>query len=261
MKTFSHTQQLNQKELEERVKNMYRQVALFPNEEYHFEMGQTLALRLGYPKYILDYLPTESLASFAGVGYFFHLADLHGGEKIIDLGSGSGLDAFYAAFQVGAEGQVIGIDMTEAQYKQANFLRNKNNFANLHFIKGYIEEVPLPNQSIDVVISNGVINLSPDKGKVFKEAARILKPGGRMVLADIVSTIALPNKIRSNAALWAACIGGAIPLQDYTEHIEKAGFQIIIIEDNSQYYFKSDNARSACRKYGIKSISLLAIKK
>lgn len=248
------------RELEAKVKAMYRAVAENPDGEFHFEMGRALAERLGYLAADLDRIPGEAIASFAGVGHYFHLADLKPGETVVDLGSGSGMDTFVAALQVGARGKVIGIDMTDEQRAKAERLRDAHAFPNISYLNGYVEEVPLPDASADVVISNGVINLAPDKAKVFREAARLLKPGGRFAIADIVTEVQLPDSIVCNATLWAACIGGAVQQDNYRDLIEDAGLRVVTSEDNRGYAFISDNAKGASRKYGVKSVSILAVK-
>lgn len=247
-------------ELEAKVKAMYRSVAEDPHGEFHFEMGRKLAERLGYSISDLDKVPTESIESFAGVGYYFHLADLKEGETVVDLGSGSGMDTFVAALKVGAHGKVIGIDMTDEQRAKAERLRDRDGFGNVTYLKGYIEAIPLPDASADVVISNGVINLATDKRKVFDEAARLLKRGGRLALSDIVTEVQLPENIVCNSTLWAACIGGAAQQDNYRREIEASGLKMVKAEDNPAYQFISDNARGASKKFGVKSISLLATK-
>lgn len=248
------------KDLEAKVKDMYRAVAEDPHGDFHFEMGRALAERLGYPSGDLDRIPADSIASFAGVGYYFHLAGLRPGETVVDLGSGSGMDAFIAALHVGARGKVIGIDMTDEQRAKAERLRDANGFHNVSYLKGYIESVPLPDASADVVISNGVFNLAPEKGKVFREAARLLKSGGRLAISDIVTEVQLPESIVCNSTLWAACIGGAAQQDNYRDLIESAGLRVETVEDNKAYEFISDNAKGASSKYGVKSVSILAIK-
>jgi arsenite methyltransferase len=142
----------------------------------------------------------------------------------------------------------------------AEGLRWGDGFDNVEFLKAYIEDVGLADASADIVISNGVINLSPDKPKVFREAARLLKPGGRFAISDIVTEVQLPETIVCNSDLWAACIGGAAREASYREMIEGAGMRVKTVEDNPQYRFISDNALGATRKFGVKSVSLLAIK-
>jgi arsenite methyltransferase len=251
---------VNVQELETKVQDMYREVAENPRGEFHFEMGRPLAERLGYPAANLDRIPGESIESFAGVGYFFHLAGLQRGECVVDLGSGSGMDTFLAALAVGPSGRVIGIDMTDAQRQKAERLRDRDGFRQAEYRKGYIEELPIPSDTADCVISNGVINLSADKSRVFREAARVLKQGGRLAIADIVTDVQLPETIVCNTTLWAACIGGAWQVDRYREAIEGAGLRIVAEQVNDQYRFLSDNAQGATKKFGVKSVSLRADK-
>jgi arsenite methyltransferase len=198
------TRQLDTMDLEAKVKSMYERVALDPHQDFHFETSRPLAERLGYPAADLDLIPAESIDSFAGVGYFFDLAALAAGETVLDLGSGSGMDSFLAQLTVGPSGTVIGVDMTSAQLDKARRLAT----GHVDFRQGYIEEPPVEAGSVDCVISNGVINLVPDKHRVFAAAARALRSGGRLAVADIVTAVQLPEGVTSDATLWAACIGG-----------------------------------------------------
>jgi arsenite methyltransferase len=248
------------KELESKVQQMYRDVAENPHGEFHFEMGRAMAERLGYASADLDRIPFEAIESFAGVGHFFHLAALEAGECVVDLGSGSGMDTFIAALHVGPGGRVIGVDMTDAQREKAERLRDRAGLRQVEYRKGYIEELPVESGTADCVISNGVINLSAEKGRVFREVARVLKPGGRLALADIVTEVALPETVVCNATLWAACIGGAMQVSAYQKELEEAGLVLVSQEENSSYRFISDRAQGAARKYGVKSVSLLARK-
>jgi len=246
-------------ELETKVKDMYRHVAEEPHGSYHFEIGRELAERLGYPTDVLDRIPVEAIESFAGVGYFFDLAALQPGERVIDLGSGSGTDVFFAALRVGEHGQVVGVDYTAEQLEKSRRLAAKGGFGHLELREGRIESLPATADSFDCVISNGVINLAPDKERVFAEAARVLKPGGRLAIADIVSEQQLKHSIVCDADLWASCIGGAAQQDAYRDAIEAAGFGIEEMRDNP-YDFVSDRARDASLKYGVRSVSLLAVK-
>jgi SAM-dependent methyltransferase len=248
------------KELEAKVKAMYRSVAENPKGDFHFEMGRAMAERLGYARVDLDRIPAESIESFAGVGYYFYLADVKVGETVVDLGSGSGMDTFIAALKVGPRGKVIGVDMTDEQRAKAERLRDRDGFLNVTYVKGYIEEAPLPDGVADMVISNGVINLATDKSKVFREAARLLKSGGRFAISDIVTEVQLPETIVCNSTLWAACIGGAAQQDNYRQMIAGAGLRLMTVQDNPQYQFISDNAKGASKKFGVKSVSLLAVK-
>lgn len=246
--------------LEDKVKAMYRAVALQPEGEFHFEMGRALAERLGYDARALDAVPQDAIRSFAGVGHYFDLATLRLGDTVVDLGSGSGTDSFLAARAVGAAGRVIGIDMTPEQLDKARRLASGNGFANVEFRQAYVERTGLDAACCDAVISNGVINLAPDKSAVFREAARLLKPGGRLALADIVTEAQLPEGITCDATLWAACIGGAMQLDAYVAAIEAAGLRVLQQRDNPRYRFLSSNATKAAGKYGVKTIELLATK-
>jgi len=253
-------QQVNVAELEQRVKKMYTDVALHPDSEFHFEMGRVMAERLGYPGADLDRIPDDSIRSFAGVGYHGGLASIAAGQQVVDLGSGSGMDAFIAANQVGNTGSVIGIDMTEEQRLKAIRLGNQGGFTNIQFKSAYVENTGLADASSDVVITNGVINLAADKDAVFAEAYRILKSGGKLALSDIVTEKALPENITCDATLWAACIGGTLQEASYIQAIKAAGFRVEAVHDNPEYHFISDGANWATDNYGVKSISLLAIK-
>jgi ubiquinone/menaquinone biosynthesis C-methylase UbiE len=251
---------LDTQDLERRVKEMYREVADEPHKEFHFETGRGLAERLGYPSRELDAIPSEAIESFAGVGYYFDLAAIRPGETVVDLGSGSGMDSFLAAHQVGPAGRVVGIDMTDAQLEKATRLARGHGVANVEFRNAHIEQLSLEDACADVVISNGVVNLSPAKERVFAEAARVLRPGGRLAIADIVTDTQLPVGVTCDASLWAACIGGAMQRDDYRDAIESAGFELQDIKENDQYRFVSEQAENATRKYGVKSVSLLAVK-
>ena len=168
------------------------------------------------------------------------------------------MDSFLAANQVGADGAVIGVDMTAAQLAKARRLAHEGGFPQADFREGYIETPTVEDASVHCVISNGVINLSPDKPAVFAAAARALRPGGRLALADIVTERQLPEGVTCDAALWAACIGGAMQRDGYREAIEAAGFEIEAWRENPEYRFVSDRADNATQKYGVTSISLLA---
>jgi len=177
----------------------------------------------------IDALPPTATESFAGVGNPLALGELRPGDVVLDLGSGAGKDVFLAARKVGASGRVIGVDMTPEMLALA--LRNAENFKrstgldNVEFRQGQIEKLPLADGSVDIVISNCVINLSPDKPRVFSEAFRVLKPGGRLVVSDIVLEKPLPPELKADAGLYAACIAGALPRGEYLQAVRDAGFQ------------------------------------
>jgi len=244
-------------ELELRVQELYRGVARDPFAPRHFETGRNLALRLGYPEALLASVPYAALASFAGVGYHLELAPLKPGDRVLDLGSGSGIDVFCAARSVGETGRVVGVDFTDAQIANAESLAERNGFGNVRFVEASIDRLPFDAGSFDLVISNGVINLSPVKDRVFAEAARVLRPGGRIAISDIVSATPLKEATRRNTELWAACIAGAITSTAYVEELSAAGFAITETRPND-YRFVSERARDACRTYGVESVSIAA---
>jgi arsenite methyltransferase len=245
--------------LEAEIKDMYRHVARGEESELHFEVGKGLAEHLGYPGELLEAIPAEALASFAGVGHHFDLAALQPGQAVLDLGSGSGTDVFCAALLVGESGHVVGVDITEAQLDKATRLRDREGFSQVELVQAQIEELPFEDASFDAVLSNGVINLSPAKSRVFAEAARVLRPGGRLAIADIVSGRPLKERTRRNVELWAACIAGAIPRSNYLEAIEAQGLQVKDVRKND-YRFISERALDACSTYEVESISLVAAK-
>jgi SAM-dependent methyltransferase len=247
-------------ELREKVKVMYRAVATDPHGSFHFEMGRDLASRLGYPDDDLDAAPAEAIESFAGVGYHLGLAAIATGEHVVDLGSGSGMDAFVAARCAGPAGEIVGVDMTDEQLAKARRLADRDGFSTVRLEQGYIERAPVEANWADAVISNGVINLCDDKAAVFREIARILKPGGRMAISDIVTEHQLTEAIVCDVNLWASCIGGAMQQDDYRQAIEDAGLEVHTVQANPQYEFISDSAQGATETFGVKSISILAVK-
>lgn len=247
--------------LRDKVKTMYQAVADEPHGTFHFEMGYDLAARLGYPTSELGQVPAEAIESFAGVGHHLALAALRPGDRVVDLGSGSGMDAFLAARHVGDTGEVVGVDMTDAQLDKSRRLAERDGFTNTRFEQGYIESLPVPDESVSAVISNGVINLCSDKHAVFREIARVLEPGGRLAISDIVTEHQLTEAIVCDVNLWASCIGGAMQQDAYRAAIEAAGLSIDTVQQNPQYRFVSDSAQGATDTFGVKSISLLATKR
>ncbi len=245
--------------LEAEVKDMYRHVARGEDADLHFDLGRDVAESLGYPGELLDAIPAEAPASFAGVGYHLDLAALEPGEAVLDLGSGSGTDIFCAAVLVGAAGRVAGVDITDEQLAKARKLGDRQGFSQVELVEAHIEELPFEDASFDAVISNGVINLSPRKDRVFAEAARVLRPAGRLAISDMASGRALKERTRRNIDLWAACIAGAVPRDKYVEAIEAQGLQVEQIRHN-EYRFTSQRALEACSIYEVESLSLLAVK-
>lgn len=253
-----HFMDIDLQELRGYISDMYTDVATLPRGKFHFPTGRPILEALGYAPEVLDKIPNGAIESYAGVGYHFGLEPVREGERVLDLGSGAGTDAFFAALHVGSSGHVTGIDMTDAMLEKA--LRNLevSSLSNLSFKKGYAESLPLDDESFDVVISNGVINLSPVKDNVFKEIRRVLVSGGRLMFSDIVTGVELPDSVRDNCALWAECIGGAQESQRYLRMIEKAGFKVEKTSSNEAYGFTQDSTQNAAAKFRVHSISILA---
>jgi SAM-dependent methyltransferase len=193
---------LDRSVLRDAIQHEYEEVATCPANGFHFHVGRPLAERLDYPAAQVAALPDSVIESFAGVGNPFALGTLLPGETVIDLGSGAGFDAILAAQQIGPTGRVIGIDMTPAMLAKAQANATSLGLGQVEFREGYIETLPLDDASVDVVISNGVINLSPDKEAVFTEVFRVLKPGGRLQFADIIVAREVPEDARNDISLW-----------------------------------------------------------
>jgi arsenite methyltransferase len=244
-------------ELDLHIAEMYRDVANEADRDLHFPTGRPLGEALGYPGELLDRLPAEAVKSFAGVGYHLGLARLLPGERVLDLGSGSGMDVFAAATQVVPGGSVTGVDITPEPLAKSERLRRDEHVSFRH---ARIEELPFEDGSFDAVISNGVVNLSIDKRRVFAEAARVLRPGGRLALADIVTERQIAARTACQADLWAACIAGASQSDLYLEDIAAAGLELHVLQGNPGYRFTSERAQRASDKYGAQSVSLLALR-
>jgi arsenite methyltransferase len=189
-------------QLREEVRAKYREVATAPNATYHFHTGRVAAERLGYDIALVDSLPDRAVESFAGVGNPFELRALEPGERVVDAGSGAGFDSFIAARQVGDTGSVVGIDMTPEMLDKSNNTAEMLTLANVEFRKGFLEAMPVEDGWADVVISNGVINLCPDKRAVFAELRRVLRPGGYLQFADIANGKPVPPEALRDIDLW-----------------------------------------------------------
>lgn len=180
-------------------------------------------------------IPTEALQASLGCGNPTALAELKPGETVLDLGSGGGIDVLLSAKRVGPAGKVYGLDMTDEMLALANENKRKANISNVEFLKGEIESVPLPDNSVDVVISNCVINLSSEKKKVLREAYRVLRPGGRFAVSDVVTRGEIAPEIRKSMLLWVGCIAGALDETEYRRELESAGFEHVEVEPTRIY--------------------------
>ena len=190
--------------LRREVQDKYTELAHSPEHNFHFHHGRPLAQMLGYPMDQVDAMPTQGVESFAGVGNPFSLGLIQPGETVLDVGSGAGFDSFVAGQAVGAQGRVIGVDMTDAMLDRARATAQEMGMDQVEFRQGFVEELPVPDATVDVAISNGVINLCPDKYVVFQEIFRALKPGGRLYLADIVVHKQVPDGAKADVDLWTA---------------------------------------------------------
>ena len=193
---------LDQETLRSAIKKEYREVAANPNKGFHFHTGRALAKIVEYRDEWLEGIPEGVVESFAGTGNPFSIGLLQPGERVVDLGCGAGIDSFIAAHQVGPAGAVIGIDMTDEMLDKARMWQGKMQIPHLEFKMGYLEETPVGDGWADVVISNGAINLAPDKDAVFRELNRVLKPGGWVQIADILVEKPIPESAKRNIELW-----------------------------------------------------------
>jgi arsenite methyltransferase len=188
--------------LRDAIQEEYAEVATDPEKGFHFHTGRPLARLLEYADEWLIGIPESSIQSFAGTGNPFNLGELITGERVVDVGCGAGIDSLIAAKKVGPEGRVIGVDMTLAMLEKARQAANETGLANVEFREGYAEALPVGEGWADVVISNGVLNLMPDKAAVLEEMSRVLKPGGRLQIGDILVQKAVPESAKRKIGLW-----------------------------------------------------------
>ena len=196
--------------------------------------AEDVSRKIGYSEEQLAIAPQASNLG-VGCGNPTAIDSLRPGEVVVDLGSGAGLDSFLASAQVGTSGRVIGIDMTDAMLETARENAREGGYTNVEFRKGYIEDLSLEDESVDVILSNCVINLSPEKPKVFREAYRVLRPGGRLMVSDVVLEHALPPEVLRSADAYLGCVGGASVRAEYLDTIAKAGFREVRIERESPF--------------------------
>ena len=195
-----------------------------------------------YPAELLAILPEGESAISYGCGDPVTLASLQPGQTVLDLGSGAGLDCFFAAKKVGETGHVIGVDMTPEMVARARSSAKRLNISNVEFRQGYIEELPVDSNTVDVIISNCVINLSPDKSKVFAETFRVLKPGGKLAVSDIVTDGPLPDAVKQSLSAWAGCVAGAVKADEYIGMMEAVGFTNVAV---TPVFFDKETVDSA----------------
>jgi len=238
------------------VRAMYTDVAAHPEKTFHFPTGRAACRLVGYPDTVLDLLPRAAVESFAGVGYPFAAAVVRPGDEVLDIGSGSGTDALIASTLVGETGRVIGLDMTAAMREKLRRNAAAMPAFNVEVLEGNAEDIPLPDASVDVITSNGVLNLAPDKPRAISEIARVLRPGGRLQIADIVVESLPSAQCRGQPRLWAECIVGATTLESYLVEFERAGLAALEVLARLDYFAGSTSAetRKVAAGFGAHSI-------
>ncbi len=243
---------MKEKEIKEVVRGRYGRIAKQDREccSSCDCGGSPQAQAIGYSREDLTNVPEEAMMGL-GCGNPTAIAELKTGETVLDLGSGAGVDVFLAADKVGPSGRVIGVDMTEEMVEKARSIARGHGYHNVEFRLGEIESLPVGDQSVDAVISNCVINLAPDKSKVFREAWRVLKPGGRLTVSDIVSEGALPDELKSNADAWACCIAGALEHQEYLGAIKEAGFRDVQVLSSKEFLIEGEGEQSPTKLLSI----------
>jgi SAM-dependent methyltransferase len=194
---------VDREQLRRQISEKYTDVALEPEKGFHFHTGRRLAKMLGYPDEDIDSLPASTVDSFAGTGNPFSMGRLNPGEVVLDLGCGAGFDTLQAAFQVGPTGSVLAVDMTPAMLEKTRQGARQMGLQNVEERQGYMEDLPVDDASVDVVISNGVINLTPDKVGVMREVYRVLRPGGRFQVGDIIVHKEVPQDAKDDIDLWS----------------------------------------------------------
>jgi SAM-dependent methyltransferase len=239
---------------------MYSAVARSPSGQFHFPIGRSACRFVGYPEDVLDLIPEPALESFAGVGFPFRAATVQPGDRVLDVGSGSGTDALISARLVGPAGRVFALDMTPAMLDKLRHNLRLAEVSNVEVVEGNAASIPLPDASVDVVTSNGVLNLVPDKAAAFAEIFRVLRPGGRVQIADIVVANPPSEKARSNPALWAECVVGAVVEDAYLSLIRSAGLEDVRVLRAFDYFSGSASAdtRRVAATLGAKAIELTA---
>lgn len=232
----------NREQILNAVREMYTDVALRPEKVFHFPTGREACLFVGYPESWLDVLPATVVESFAGVGFPFRADVIGPGDVVLDIGSGSGTDVLSAARLVGPEGTVYALDMTDAMLNKLRSNIERAGSENVRVLEGNAEAIPLPDEGVDVVTSNGVLNLVPDKAKAFGEIFRVLRPGGAVQIADIVVGKPISESSRANPKLWAECVVGASIEENYLDMFRSLGFEGVTVLRGFDYFAGSSNA-------------------
>jgi SAM-dependent methyltransferase len=241
------------------IQAKYTEVAQQPEKGFHFHTGRPLAAMLGYPPDEVERLPSSAVESFAGTGNPFSMGALNAGETVLDMGCGAGFDALQAATHVGEAGRVIGVDMTPAMLQKARAGAEALGQKNVDLREGYLEELPVDDRSIDVVISNGVLNLTPDKEAVAREIFRVLKPGGRFQIGDIIVHIDVPQDAKDDVELWSNCIAGALSKDEWTWVLNKVGFEDVRWGAETDVYSGSKHESDA-KEFETRGVTFAGVK-
>jgi SAM-dependent methyltransferase len=246
------------------VKLMYTTVANKPEKGFHFPSGRTACAFVGYPREQLDKITPTALESFAGVGYPFFADVIKMGHSVLDIGAGAGTDILLSALLVGKEGKAYGLDITQAMHEKLKLNLEKMGLDNVFPLKGNAEDIPMEDNSVDIVTSNGVLNLVPDKARAIAEIFRILKPGGRVQISDIVikKNVDELDKSKANPQLWAECIVGAMNEGHYLSLFRTSGFKDVSVIDHLDYFAGSNSAptRDVANYFGAESITFMGTK-
>lgn len=244
------------------VRRMYTDVALEPERGFHFPTGRPACEFVGYPTEQLKAVPESALESFAGVGYPFATGVIRVGDTVLDIGSGAGTDVIIASRLVGESGRVIALDMTDAMREKLRANATQAGATNIEVLEGNAEEIPLPNACVDVVTSNGVLNLVPDKARAIREIVRVLVPGGWLQLADIVVQSLPSEACRAQPELWAECVVGATTVESYVNEFTQAGLLEIEVVSRVEYFSASSSAetKKVAGSFGAHSVVLRGCK-
>jgi SAM-dependent methyltransferase len=240
------------------VQDMYEAVATAPERPFHFPVGREASLKVGYPAEALEGIPEEALRRFAGVGYPFRAGAIRAGDTVLDIGAGAGTDTLIASRLVGPRGRVIALDITPAMVGKLRELLARRGIANVEVIEGNAESIPLPDAAVDVVTSNGMLNLVPDKRAAIREIFRVLRPGGRVQIADIVLHRPVTPDCGGDPRLWAECVVGATVDEDYLDLFRDAGFDGVEVLRHHDYFALSRSAdtRDIARRFGARAVEI-----
>jgi SAM-dependent methyltransferase len=234
------------------VKDMYGAVATAPERPYHFPVGRDACLAVGYAEADLEGVPAQALAAFAGVGFPFRAGAIAPGDTVLDVGAGAGTDSSIAARLAGPRGKVYALDMTPAMLERLRALPN------VVALEGTAERLPLPDAAVDVVTSNGVLNLVPDKRRAIAEIFRVLRPGGRVQIADIVIARPVDADCSGDPKMWAECVVGATVDEEYLQFFRDAGFEDVVLLRSHDYFAlsRSPETREVARRFGARAVEL-----